>query len=79
MDGVRLDQVEDPLIVGDDQDAHVGARELVDPLGDDPQGVDVEAGVRLVEDGHLGLQHRELEDLHPLLLPARESLVQVAR
>src|SRR3954447_6034409 len=33
--GVRLDQVEDALVVGDDQDAHSGARELVDSLGDD--------------------------------------------
>src|SRR4051794_37578963 len=77
--GIGLDQVEDALVVGDDQYAHPGAGELVDALGDDLQGVDVEAGVGLVEHGHRGLQHRQLEDLHPLLLAARETLVEIAR
>ena len=79
MDGVGLDQVQDALVVGDDQHAHLGAGEVVDALGDDAQGVDVEAGVGLVEDRDLGLQHRELEDLHPLLLAAGEAVVEVAR
>ena len=50
-----FDQVQDALVVGDDQDAHVGAGELVDALGDRPQRVDVEAGVGLVEDRELRL------------------------
>jgi len=54
--------------VGDDQHAHVGAGEAVDPLGDGAQRVDVEAGVGLVEDRDLGAQQRQLKDLHPLLL-----------
>ena len=70
--------MEDALVVGDDQHAHVGAGELVDPIGDDPQGVDVEAGVGLVEDGDLGPQQRQLQQLHPLLLTAGEAVVEVA-
>ena len=50
----------------------------LDPFGHDAQGVDVEAGVGLVEDGQLRLEHRHLEDLVALLLPAGEALVQVA-
>ena len=75
---VGLHQVEDALVVGDDQDAHLGPGELVDALGHGAQRVDVEAGVGLVEDRELGPQHRQLEDLHPLLLAAREPVVQVA-
>ena len=78
MDEVGLDQVQDALVVGDDQDAHVGAGELVDALGDGAQRVDVEAGVGLVEDRHLGPQQGQLEDLHPLLLAAGEAVVEVA-
>jgi hypothetical protein len=44
----------------------------LDPPGDIAQGVDVEAGVDLVEDGELGLEHGELERLRPLLLAAGE-------
>ena len=75
---VGLHQMEDALVVGDDQDPHLGPGELADALGHGAQGVDVEAGVGLVEDGELGPQHRELEDLHSLLLAAREAVVQVA-
>ena len=48
--------VEQPLVVGDEHDAHlrpVGA-DLADALGDDAQRVDVEAGVGLVEDRQSG-------------------------
>ena len=72
--------VEDALVVGDQQDAELGPglAHLAHAAGHHPQGVDVEAGVGLVEDGHLGLHDRQLEDLVALLLPAGEALVQVA-
>ena len=43
------------------------------------QRVDVEPGVGLVEDRDPRLQHRHLQDLDPLLLAAREPVVDVAR
>ena len=78
MDEVGLDHVQDALVVGDDQDAHVGPGELVDALGDGAQGVDVEARVGLVEDRDLRPQQRQLQQLHPLLLAAGEAVVEVA-
>ena len=65
--------------MGDEQHAQVGAELGVDALGDDAQRVDVEAGVGLVEDRELGLEHGHLEHLEALLLAAREALVDVAR
>ncbi len=62
----------------DHERAHLRADERVDALGDDAQRVDVEARVGLVEDRDPRLQHRHLEDLDALLLPAREPVVQVA-
>ena len=44
-------------------------RNPVDPLGNDPHGVDVQATVGLVEDGEGRAKHGELEDLGALLLP----------
>jgi phosphoglycolate phosphatase-like HAD superfamily hydrolase len=44
----------------------------LDALRDVAQGVDVEAGVDLVEDGELGFEHGELERLGPLLLASGE-------
>ena len=78
VDDVRLDVVQQPLVVGDQQHAEVRVEHRVDALGDDPQRVDVETRVGLVEDRHLGLDDRHLEHLEPLLLAAREALVDVA-
>src|SRR5919204_6580391 len=75
VDVVRLDVVQDPLVVRDHEGAHLRAHELTYSGGDDPQGVDVEAGVGLVEDGDAGSQHRHLQDLDALLLTAREAVV----
>ena len=76
---VGLEVVEQALVVGDGEDAELGpvAPHLLHALGHDLEGVDVEAGVGLVEDGDLGLEDRHLEDLVALLLAAGEALVEV--
>jgi hypothetical protein len=61
------------------QHAHVRVQHGVHALGHDAQGVDVQAGVRLVEDRHLGFQDRHLEHLQALLLAPGEALVHVSR
>src|SRR5262249_31254 len=75
MHPVGHDVVEQPLVVGDDEDPAILAAQGVDTVGHDPQGVDVETRVGLVEDAQLGVEYRHLEDLVALLLAAREALV----
>ena len=50
VDEMRLHIAEYALVVGDQQHRSVGPRQLVDPAGHDTQGIDVQAGVRLVQD-----------------------------
>ena len=77
---VGLDVVEEPLVVRDEEDGHLRVLfdQLVHAVGDDFEGVDVEARIGLVHDGELRLQHRHLENLVPLLLPTGEAVVHMA-
>src|SRR4051794_6687520 len=73
---VRRDVSQDACVVGDQQHATVTVLAIpVHALGDDLQRVDVQPGVGLVEDRHLGVQELELEDLVALLLTSGEALV----
>ena len=63
-------------MVGDHDEGPLGAPERVHPVRHDPQGVDVEAGVGLVEDREARSEEHHLEDLVALLLAAREALVE---
>src|SRR5918993_4484281 len=76
--GIRHDVVEQALVVGDDQEGAVGRAERIHALGHDAQGVDVEAGIGLVQDAEGRLEQRHLQDLHALLLAAGESDVERA-
>src|SRR5208283_1126367 len=72
-----LDVGQNSLVVSDDQDAgRVPGRNPIDPLGNDPYGVDVQAAVGLVEYREGRAQHGELEDLGALLLASGETLVE---
>src|ERR1035438_2208904 len=75
MDPIGHDVVEEPLMMGDDDHGPIGTSKRVHPTGDDPEGIDVEAGVGLVQDGELRLENRHLQDLIALLLTTRETLV----
>src|SRR5215213_10913642 len=76
VDEVRLDVAQDPGVVRDQQHATIAlTREPVDPLGHDPQGVDVQAGVGLIQDREPGIQQLQLNNLVSLLLTAREALI----
>mmetsp|Transcript_28826 Transcript_28826/g.84495 ORF Transcript_28826/g.84495 Transcript_28826/m.84495 type:complete len:268 (-) Transcript_28826:148-951(-) len=75
---VRLDVVEEPLVVRDHDDSVIRPTVLVDTLRYFLQGVDVQPRVKLVEDGHGGLEKHHLQDLVALLLAAREALIDVA-
>src|SRR5262249_19967729 len=72
---VRDDVVQEPLVVRHDDHRALRAAKLIDPRGDGAQGVDVEAGVGLVQDRQRWIEDGHLEDLVALLLAAGESLV----
>ena len=75
---VGHDVVEQALVVRHQHDRVVLGGELVDAVGDDPERVDVESGVGLVEDREPGLEQRHLQNLVALLLAAREAFVDAA-
>src|SRR2546428_190986 len=75
VDVVRLDVLQEPLVVRHQDHGVVGTPQAVHALRDGLERVDVEARVRLGPDGELPLQPGPLEDLVPLLLAAGEALV----
>ena len=64
--------------MGDDQHGAVGAAQRIHALGDDAHGIDVEAGIGLVEHAERRLEQRHLQDLVPLLLAAGEADIERA-
>ena len=65
--------------MGDDQKATLLLFLVsADALRDDPYGVDVETGIRLIQDGQRRSQHMKLKDLCLFLLTARETHVEIA-
>lgn len=71
---VRLNVVEDALVVGDHQDATFGLLLVgVDALGNNAQCIHVKAGVGLIHDRELWLQQIKLQNLVALLLATGET------
>ena len=70
--------VQQTLIVRDYNDGAVRAAKRIHAVGDDFQSINVEAGIGLIEQSQARLQHRHLEDLVPLFLPAGETCVDRA-
>jgi hypothetical protein len=75
---VGHDVVQQALVVGHQNDGPLEITQAVDALGDDMQGVDVEARVSFVEYGQMRFQHRHLQDLVAFFLAAGETLVDRA-
>ena len=61
--------------MGNDDTRRLGGLQLVDALGNDTHGVNVESGVCLVQDTEFRFQHSHLEYLVAFLLTAAEALV----
>ena len=78
MHHVRLEVVEQALVVGDNDGRSLGSLQLVHTLGHDAQSVDIEARVCFVKDAEAWLEHSHLEYLILLLLTATEALVHRA-
>src|SRR4051812_119257 len=77
VDEVRLDVIQDPLVVRDQEHPQIRSRQRVHALGHDAERVDVQTRVGLVQNGDLGLQHGHLQDLRALLLAPREPVVEI--
>ncbi len=61
--------------MGDDDHGSLLAAQGVNPSGDGTQRVDIQAGVRLIQNGQPRIEYSHLEDLVALLLAAGEALV----
>ena len=74
-----MDVAQDSRVVGDQQRAGgaVGLKSI-DAIGHDLEGIDVQTRVGLVQDGDLGLEELELQDLVSLLLASRKALIDAA-
>ena len=78
MHEVRHDVVQQPLVVRDHQNGALRAAHGVHALRDDAQRVDVQAGIGLVQNGQLRLQHGHLQNLVALLFAAGKGFVHRA-
>ncbi len=77
MDPVGAQLGQQPGVVGDGQDPHGGlGGGRLHPAGHGPQGVHVQTGVDLVENGELGCEHCHLHRLVALALAAGEVHVE---
>jgi hypothetical protein len=75
--GVHI--VEQALVMRDQQHGLIGlAHDRIDPLTHRAQRIDVEAGIRLVEDRQLGVEDAHLHHLGALLFAARKADVHIA-
>ncbi len=70
--------VQQTLIVGDHKEPATRVTQGVHTLGHQFHRIHVQTRVRLVQDTHLGFQHRHLQDLVALFLTARETGVDGA-
>ena len=75
MHHVRFDVVQQPLIVRDHDITVFRRPELIHTFRHDTQSVDVQSGVRFIEDAQTRFQHGHLEYLVALLLAAAEPFV----
>ena len=73
MHPVRHEVVEQALVMGDDEGGEVRATQRVHAVGHDPQRVDVEAAVGLVQHREAGVEDAHLDHLGALLLAARKT------
>src|SRR5438477_12056278 len=78
MDKIGNDVLKQALVMSDDQLGIVGPLELIDAYSDDAKSVDIEAGIRLIENGELRFQDGHLENFVLLFLAAGEAFVDGA-
>ena len=75
---IGFDIVQQALVVGDDHGTGFRSLEFVETVGHNTQGIHIQSGIRLVQNGESRFQHRHLEYLVTLLLTATETFVHAA-
>ena len=75
MDFVGHDVLQEPLIMRDDDHGPILVPQCIDAIGHGAEGVDVQAGIGLVENAQPGIEHRHLEDFVAFLLAAGKAFV----
>ena len=75
MNHIRLDVIQQTLIVRDYDSGILRSPQLVHAMRYDTQGIDIQTTIRLIQDRQFRLQHRHLEDLVPLFLSTGETFV----
>ena len=78
MDEIRLHIVEQAFVMRHQNDGAIRCAQVVDPAGNNAQGVDVESRIRFVQECVFGKEHRHLQNLVALFFPARKAVVQSA-
>ena len=78
MDHVRLDIIQQTLVVRDHDSRILWRTKLVDTICHDAEGIDIQTAIRLIENRQLRFEHCHLEDFVPLLLTTRKTFVHAA-
>ena len=73
-----LDVVQKALVMRHENHSLFGRHNVIDSVCHDAEGVNVEAGVRFVEETHLRIENRHLEDFVALLFATAHAVVHAA-
>src|SRR5205823_10608442 len=72
------DVIQQPLIMRDHHYGPIRRTQRIDAVGGNPQRVNVEAGIHLIEDAQARLEQRHLQNFVSLLLAAGEADIYAA-
>ena len=75
MHHIRLDVVQQTLVVSNHDAAVFRCLQLVHPFGHDTERIDIQAGIGFVKNAELRFEHRHLEDFISLLLTTTETFI----
>ena len=75
---IRYNVIQQALVVSDEDDGAIRCPHGVDARGDDLERIDIQSRVGFIQDGEHRFHHGHLQNLVPLLLPAREAFIDAA-
>ena len=75
MHNIRFDIIEQTLVVGDDNRTGFGSLQFIYPFGHNTERIDIQSGIRFIENAQTRFQHCHLKNLVPFLLSTGETFV----